>query len=162
MPNPAEVSVAIEIDAPAAETFALAAGARLPDFVRPLGLLPGVARVEGASDWRTPGEKRRLTLTDGSSLNEELTGLDRNRRFAYRATAFTGPFGALVAEGNGEWRFEAVAPQRTRLVWTYAFTPKSAFSAPLVSAIASILWPRYMRATLERLKATAERAMAAA
>ncbi|NWG70216.1 MAG: SRPBCC family protein [Parvularculaceae bacterium] len=154
-------SAAIEIDAPAAAVFALAAGSRISDFVRPFGPLPGVARVEGPADWRAPGETRLITLTDGSSLEEELTGLDPGRRFSYRATRFSGPFGALVAQGLGEWSLTAEGTGRTRLVWSYAFAAKNALALPLLALLVRSLWPAYMQAALRRLKAEAERARAA-
>ena len=154
---PVSVSESIEIAAPANEVFALAAGARLPDFIKPNGPLPGVAGVS-AGAWATQGDKRKLTLTDGSSLNEELTSIARDKSFSYRATGFTGPFALLVAEGRGTWTFAPAGPSAVKVTWDYAFAPKGALAAPFVSLIANALWPGYMRAALRTLKTEAEKA----
>lgn len=154
--RPIRVTQSTETSAAVSDVFALASGARLPVFIRPAGPLPGVARIEGVADWARPGETRRLLLTDGSSLNEELTAIDRDRSFAYRAMGFSGPFGALVREGRGEWVFSQ-SPGGVGVVWSYAFTPRGPLAAPLLELIVRLLWPGYMRAALARLKAEAEK-----
>jgi len=150
------VSQTVDVCAAPAAVFALATGARLTEFVKANGPLPGVAGIEGAADWSAPGETRRLTLTDGSSFCEELTAIAHNQSFSYRATGFTGPFGALVGEGRGVWSFSAT-PTGATVTWNYAFTPKGALAAPIVAVIAKLFWPGYMRAALERLRTEVER-----
>jgi uncharacterized protein YndB with AHSA1/START domain len=156
MSAPIAISASIDIDAPPAAVFRLATGDRLPDFIRAQGILPGVASIEGTARWNAAGETRRLTLSDGGALSEELTALSPDRSFSYRAFGFDGPFGRLVREGRGAWRFEP-APGGARVVWHYEFLPKGGLSAPLVFLIAKGLWPGYMRAALTRLKEEAEK-----
>lgn len=140
-----------------ARAFAAAAGCDAPAIFKAQGALPGVAKTEGhEAPWSAPGETRRLTLTDGSSLLEELAAFAPDREFAYRASGYGGPFGALVAEGRGRWRFEEISPSETRIEWRYSFAPSSVFAAPLVWFIVKLLWPGYMRSALARLKAEAE------
>ena len=151
------VTAGAQIAAPVGAVFALAAGPRLPDFIKPQGALPGVAKVEGHLGlWSRHGETRRLTPTDGSSICEELTAIEPQQRFCYRTTGFSGPIGVLVREARGEWTFAVAGAKRTRVDWTYAFLTRGALAEPLAGLIAKALWPGYMRAALSRLKAAAE------
>lgn len=155
--TPVSTSAAIDIDAPARAVFEIARGSEVPAIVKAHGGLPGVLKVEAHQGaWSAVGQKRLLRLSDGTSVLEELTAYDDGRGFAYVASGFTGPFGALVREGRGEWRVEEIAPQRARLRWTYAFTPKGALAAAAVRFIVRVLWPGYIRAALARIKARAE------
>jgi hypothetical protein len=163
MLKPIMTAVAVEIAAPVSIVFDRARGSDLPALIKARGLLPGVLKVEKHdAPWSAPGQKRLLTLSDGSSLIEELTAYTPNKSFAYRASGFTGPFAALVAEGRGEWHFTTTGPAATRIDWTYSFMPKGLLSGPAVWFIVKVLWPGYIRAALLNLKGQAERAKKAA
>ncbi|MEQ1929403.1 MAG: SRPBCC family protein [Parvularculaceae bacterium] len=157
MPSPIPTSATLEIDAPLSQVFEAACGFDIPFIIRSRGIVPGVLKVEEHKGrWSAVGQKRLLTLTDGSSVREELTEYAPNVKYSYRVSGFTGPFAALVSEGRGDWHFTMSSTNRTRIDWTYAFKPKGAASGPAVWFIVKILWPGYMRAALERLKQDVE------
>lgn len=148
---------ATAIEAPARAVFDIARGSEVPAIVKAHGGLPGVLKVEPhEGSWSAVGQRRLLRLSDGTSLVEELTEFEDGARFAYVASGFTGPFGALVAEARGEWRVEATGPGTSRLEWRYVFTPKGPVAAAAVLFIARVIWPGYIRAALARIKARAE------
>ena len=150
-------TVSETVAAPPRRVFDAARGLDIPATMRRHGPLPGVASIAGhMGPYSAPGEVKLLTLTDGSSVREELTAFAPENSYAYRLDGFTGPFAALVARGDAEWRFSAVNPGETRIEWTYGFTPKSAATAPAVWLVVKGLWPGYMRAALRRLKTEIE------
>lgn len=156
--RPITTSVTETVAAPLAKTFAGAAAFDVPATMRPHGPLPGVATVEGhTAPYSAVGQIRNMTLTDKSAVREETTSFAQNKSFAYRIDSFTGPFKSLVDHGVGEWRFSSLGPDKTRIDWTYAFTPKSAATAPLVWFIVKALWGGYMGAALKRVKAAIEK-----
>lgn len=155
MPDPVVSNSSIFIKAPVEKTFAMALGFDAPAIVRPKGLLPGVKSVAGTiGAWSKAGETRSLSLTDGSSVEETLIEVGP-ASYKYRVANFSGPFKYLVKEANASF---AVEPRQngSALTWSYEFTPISAMAAPIVSFIASSLWPGWMDAALERLKEAIE------
>lgn len=154
---PVRTAVAVIVHAPLARAFDVAISIAPSDLVRPYGPLPGVAKTQGhAGPWAAAGDLRRHTLTDGSSVDEELTDFTRNSTFAYRLSNFTGGFAPLVAGGRAEWRFTALDAEKTQIDWTYAFEPKGPAARVLVRLIVKLLWPGYLGAALARVKAEAE------
>lgn len=151
------ITVSLEIEAPLLRVFDAARGFNVAEIIKPRGVLPGVQKVDQhVGAWTAPGQKRLLTLSDGSSLVEELTAFTPNANFTYRVSSFTGPFAALVNEGRGEWNFTTTGPSRTLIDWTYSLTPKSFLAGPVVLFVVKMLWPGYARAALERLKVQIE------
>jgi len=111
------------------------------------GLLPAVVDVaEQTGAWDAAAQTRKVVLSDGSSAKEELTHYDRPGQFAYRITELTGLFGLVAQEASGEWRF-AESGTSTTLSWTYAFTPRSRWTRPVLGVV-GLLWRRYMRRVL--------------
>lgn len=155
MPNPVVSDSSIFIKAPVEKTFAMALGFDAPAIVRPKGLLPGVKSVAGTiGAWSKVGETRRLSLTDGSSVEETLVEIGPSS-YKYRVGEFSGPFKYLVKEANASFAVEQ-RQNGSALTWSYKFTPTSAMAAAVVSFIASSLWTGWMDAALERLKAAIE------
>jgi len=114
----------------------------------PAGIIPGITGVEDLGSSR-----RRVSLSDGSTLDEEVTALERPRRYAYHwLTKPKAPFGWLIATGEAEWTFEA-AGSGTRVHWGYVFTLTSPLAAPLALPIIP-LFRRWMQKGLERLGPT--------
>ncbi len=151
MPDPIVSDSSIFIKAPVDKTFALALGFDVPAIIKRQGLLPGVKSVAGtAGAWSQAGQKRILTLTDGSNVEETLIEVAPSS-YKYRVANFSGPFKFLVKEANAAFAAEPRQNGST-LIWTYEFTPTSALAAPIVSVIASSLWTGWMDAALERLK----------
>ncbi|MFQ5564026.1 MAG: SRPBCC family protein [Parvularculaceae bacterium] len=143
--------VTASVEAPLARTFEIAVPIDVLAVMKPRGFLPGVARVENQTGpWNAVGQNRRLYLTDGSSVFEEIIDYAANHHFAYTVSRFTGVFSALVREARGEWNFTQTATGRTQIDWTYAFTPKSMLARPFVWLIVKLLWSGYMRKALTR------------
>ena len=75
----------------------------LPDlFRRRYGPLPPIKAVTGFTEpWSTVGQTRTIHLADGGTMLEELTEVDRPRRFAYRISEIAGAMKPLVARPRG-------------------------------------------------------------
>jgi len=151
-PEPVSATRAILVDAPLPRAFEAAVTIDPVRLMRPRGLLPGVAGADGVAAWTRTQDERFLVLTDGSTVTESLIDLYPDDHFAYRVSDFTGPFGALVAEARSDWRFLEDGADRTKIEWTYAFTPKSGLVRGLLGLIIRGLWGGHMQAGLERLK----------
>lgn len=77
------------------------------------------------------GGHRRVTLTDGSVLDEEILDYAPPSLHRYRwSKGLKGPFALLVRSGTGTWTFTA-ADGGTRVDWSYDFALKSALAYPL-------------------------------
>jgi hypothetical protein len=151
MPEPIVAAASIFVNASPEITLGKALGFDVPSVVQKRGLLPGVRSVSGATGaWAKAGEKRQLTLTDGSRVEETLVEISP-AGYAYRVTNFTGPFKFLVKEANASF---AVEPRRdgAMLTWTYEFLPSSAIASPIISFLVDTGWNDWMDAALERLK----------
>ncbi len=144
----------IFISAPVEKTFATARSFDAPRIVRRKGLLPGVRSVDGPDRWGDVGDRRRLTLTDGSGVEETLLDLGA-QSYRYRVSGFSGPFRFLVKEAQASFVVERQG-EGSILRWSYEFAPTSPFAAPVVSFIAGAPWIQWMDAALERIKDEAE------
>lgn len=154
---PVQTSVAVTVNAPLTRVFDIAISIEPSELVQSFGPLPGVRKTHGhQGPWTAPGDLRRHTLTDNSSVDETLTAFTRDSTFAYRLSNFTGVFSALVAGGRAEWHFTRLGEAKTQIDWTYAFDPKGPAAEALVWFIVKLLWPGYLRAALERVKDKAE------
>jgi len=77
------------------------------------------------------GDHRRITLTDGSVLDEEILDYAPPTLHRYRwAKGLKGPFALLVRSGTGTWTFTDVNGG-TRIDWGYAFELKSPLAYPV-------------------------------
>lgn len=127
-----------------------------PRFIWAFGPIPGITRAEmvGGQPPKA-GAERRIHMTDGDVIEEELLAYDRPSRHRYRwlkPPAF--PFSLLVRNAEGDWRFTA-ANGGTRIEWDYTFELTSAlvlpFAAPLMMVFRS-----WMRRTLLRARTVLE------
>jgi len=147
-----EVEAGVEVERPIADVFDFAVALdSFPRFVRALGPIPAIARVE-VLDGRAnePGARRRVTMSDGSEVLEEVLVLDRPRRHAYRwISRPAAPLHLLVRGAEGEWRF-APTERGARVDWTYTFDLTTPLVWPLALATLQIfrLW---MQRALDRL-----------
>ncbi len=157
MQKPVAAAASIAINADPARVRAAALALDPTKIVQAKGLLPGVRGVAGQTGtWSAPGEKRMLTLTDGSTLVETLVAIEPDG-YRYRGSEYSGVFRFLVKEANARF---AVAPRGdgATLTWTYEFTPHGGLSAAILSFLVDSQWNAFMDATLERLKTEIERA----
>lgn len=152
-----QTSVAVCIDAPLSHTFKIAAAMDARALIRPHGPLPGVVGVDGHdAPWSAPGQLRRYTLSDKSSVNEELTAFTLDHTYAYSLSDFTGLFSAIARSARAEWHFTKVGSEKSQIDWTYFFTPNGPVAEPVLWFVVKMLWPGYLRAALMRVKEKAE------
>lgn len=127
-----------------ATTFDLLTPSDPARFYPTFRVIPAVVAVSGQSGaWDAVGQTRTLNLSDGSSVVETTTDVDRPGFFAYELTRFTKVFGVLVHHARAEWRFDP-AEGGTRISWSYTF-----FARPgrgwIVGLIVRLVWAAYMR-----------------
>ena len=153
MPEPVE-AVATETFPHSVETvFLHAVPADLVRIMKPHFPVPGVARVEDQTGaWDGAGQSRRIYLTDGSSVHEELTEYIAPQTFAYRVSNFTGFFGRFIEEARGRWIFSETSPGNTSVEWTYAFYPKNVLGGFIAKRIVLRFWRRVMLGALAQIK----------
>jgi uncharacterized protein YndB with AHSA1/START domain len=146
------VAAAVRVRRPLEEVYDFAvAEASFPRIVHALGPIPGIARVE-MLDGRVleRGARRRVTMTDGSEVLEEILDAERPRRHRYRwLDPPAAPFNLLVRSGEGDWRF-AAADGGTRVEWTYTFDLTTPLVYPLAAAVLT-LFRRWMQRALDRI-----------
>ena len=120
-------------------------------FSRRFGPLPAIREVrDQAGDWSAPGQSRTIVTTDGGTMREQLTVVERPSHFGYRITDITGPMKALVGSADGEWRFEP-ASKGVRITWAWTLHPASPVAA-LAMPVFGRLWKGYARRALERVE----------
>lgn len=147
----------IEVARPAERVFDFAVACET--FTRvllPLGPLPGVQRAE-MLDGAEPkaGARRRILLSDGTSVLEELLAFERPLRHCYRwVEPPRGALALLVRGADGDWRFSTTA-RGTRIAWSYRFELSSALAAPLALPIVW-LFRSWMKRGLERVREALE------
>ncbi len=154
---PVQISVCETVDAPARDVFDAAASIEARALIQKHGPLPGVVETKGHNaPWSSVGDVRLHTLSDKSSVREELVSFTAGQTFAYKLTEFTGPFAPLVKFARADWHFTQAGQSKTKIDWTYAFTPTSAASEPVLWFIVKLFWPGYLKAALARVKQKAE------
>lgn len=123
----------------------------LPElFRRRYGPIPPIKQVrEQTGPWDTPGRTRRVVLSGGGSMREELTLVDPRRSFSYKLTGIKGPLAPLVSSVDGEWLFTG-AGTGTRVTWRWWVHPRSPLARPLLPVFGR-LWQGYARRALEQL-----------
>lgn len=107
------------------------------DVLRPRGPFAGVTNVElHEGHTLATGAKRRISMTDGTVLEEVILDYDPpvRHRYGWEGGA-KFPFSLLVQSGTGNWDFTKVEGG-TRIVWTYTFGLTSPLAYPLAMLIA--------------------------
>lgn len=141
------VHTTVEVDAAPERVFDFLSG---PDVfvrvLRPFGPIPGLTSVElldGASALGA-GVRRRVHMTDDTTLDEQVVDHDRPRRQRYRwGHPPQGPFGLLIRGAEADWTFHA-SPRGTRIDWDYSFELSSPLAAPLALLVLAI-FKRWMQ-----------------
>lgn len=151
-----EASARLDIAAPPQQLFDLTTDCRaLPRFVRPSGPIPGVDRAE-MLDNAAPavGALRRVTLTDGTTVDEEIVALTRPSLHRYRwVQPPAPPFSLLVRSALATWSFQSLgAGDGTRLIWTYRFELSSPLALP-AAYLLKLVFERWMRQSLAQVRA---------
>ena len=127
-------------------------GAPLPDvFTRRFGPLPPVREVRDQDGpWGTVGQTRTIVTSDGGTMRERLTVVDRPQRFGYEITDVTGPMKPLISSLDGEWAFEP-AGTGVRVTWSWILHPASG-AAGLAMPVFVRLWRPYAARALEQIE----------
>lgn len=145
-----------EVARPIEEVFDLSTACdQLPKFMLPFGIIPGVADARMV-DAEAPkaGALRDISLTDGSTIQEQLLNLERPIRQHYRwVNPPAPPFSWLVRGAEGDWSYSAT-PNGTRVVWVYHFELTSPLAIVLALPVLA-LFRRWMQRSLERLAGAA-------
>lgn len=150
MTGPVTMSQQRTIPVAPQETFARTLELPLPELFRKrYGPIPAIRATEGDTPWNTPGQRRRIVLADGGTMQESLLTVEPPHRFTYVLTDLTGPLSPLVERIEGTWAFEP-AGTGTRVTWTWVAHPKSGWARPLLVAFA-VIWGGYAKRALEEL-----------
>ena len=119
-------------------------------FCRRYGPIPPIKQVrEQTGAWDAPGQTRKVLLTGGGSMREELTSVDPPRSFSYTLTDIKGPLAPLVSRVEGEWLFTRKGTG-TEVTWRWTIHPKFRLAA-LLMPVFGRLWQGYARQALEEL-----------
>ena len=119
--------------------------------------LPGVTRTTGTTGpWDVPGSTRIVHLSDATFCRETVKVATAPDYFAYRLTDFSSRvISLLVREANGQWWFTDEGAG-TRAKWTYTAESRFFLATPILIPVIRILWNRYMRSAMTRIKTRAE------
>ena len=115
------------------------------------GPIPGVARGEVVGGGPLAvGKTRRVHLTDGSMVEEDMLLFDRPRAFSYTLRGIGKPFGLIVREGKANWMLTE-SSAGTHVHWQYSFELTSPMMWPLAGPILHLLFNGWMRRCLGRI-----------
>ena len=141
----------VDIARPPTEVFALATDVgRFAHLLKAYGPVPGVKSVEPLDE-----KRRRVRLSDGTHLDEEVFEVDPPRLNRYRwVSRPKPPFSWLIKDAVATWTFDP-AGGGTHVVWRYDFE----LTTPLVVGFAAILlavFGRWMQRGLDAVRDTAQ------
>jgi hypothetical protein len=161
----------ITVNRPLAIVVNTAEKTDIKDAIHKAGALPSVigAFPLNSIPFGTPGARRLVCLSDGSTLEEQVLELEINKsfhRFRYMVWNYTSKQARPIEYGIGEFRHMEINPSRTRIVWTYSFKLKDNEFPGYLGALGRTLfhwvfldrdYAAMMRATLVAGKADAEK-----
>ena len=140
-----------------------AANRPLQEVIRPTKELPGVTgtfNLEGR--FGTPGSRRFVCLTDGSTVVEEVLFSEvnpDNRRFRYAVWNYTSSKFRDVSYAVGEFVYTQPAPDKTHVNWTYRFALEKGRDPGLFrKSFLESAFAEWMRSVLDLKRSTAEAA----
>jgi hypothetical protein len=120
------------------------------------GPMPGVAAAFAPSGlWTLAGSRRRLRLTDGREITEEVLACELPHLFRYRMSGFAPPLSVLLRKVEGQWSVRPAPGGTALLRWTYVLRATVVWAVPLLWLMAQLAWRGYMRANLRRVTAAA-------
>ena len=119
----------VTVDQPLAVVLHTASRTDLKDAIHKSSSLPGVSGEHPLNDipFGTPGARRLVCLSDGSTLEEQVLERERNQtssRFRYIVWNYTTQQARPIEYGIGEFRHTQMPGGRTHIVWTYSFKLK--------------------------------------
>lgn len=122
---------------------------RFPSMFEGYGPIPAIRSVTLDTPLAV-GATRRIHNTDGTTLTEQVTVLDRPVRHAYTLGGFRPPFSWLVTRGESDWTLSAQA-SGTHVRWIYDFTLTSALVYPLAAVVLKFFMGRAMQRCLDNM-----------
>lgn len=122
---------------------------RFPSMFEGYGPIPAIRSVTLDTPLAV-GATRRIHNTDGTTLTEQVTALDRPVRHAYTLGGFRPPFSWLVTRGESDWTLSAQA-SGTHVRWIYDFTLTSALVYPLAAVLLKFFMGRAMQRCLDNM-----------
>lgn len=153
MANPVHLSSSRVVPVPLERTFDEVLPAPLPTiFSRRFGLLPPIKEVrDQEGSWGAGlGQSRTIATSDGGTMKETLTTLERPQRFGYTLSDISGPMRPLVGSVEGMWSFEP-AGTGTRITWSWVLHPTNGMTA-LAMPLFARMWRGYARQGLEDIE----------
>jgi hypothetical protein len=161
----------ITVNRPLAIVVSTAAKTDIKDAIHKAGDLPGVTGEYPLNSipFGTPGARRLVCLSDGSTLEEQVLELEASKsfhRFRYMVWNYTTRQARPIEYGIGEFRDTEIDPSRTHIIWTYSFKLKDNEFPGYLGALGRTLfhwvfldrdYAAMMRATLAAGKVDAEK-----
>lgn len=119
----------ITVGQPLAEVLKVNSQTNLKDAIHKAGALPGVTGTYPLGDipFGTPGSRRLVCLSDGSTLQEQVLALEQGKnfyRYRYIVWNYTTKQARPIEYGVGEFRDSETDDGRTHIAWTYCFKLK--------------------------------------
>ena len=146
-------TVSIDVDAPIDEVYKFVVAEDAPGkLLRRYGPVPSVKEskvIDGP--WGRVGARRVVVLDNGGTLEEEITAYDLPVLYTYRISDFHFFLRDFSSRGTGVWQFFRVG-DKTRVVWTYSFEPKSRGVRPLLDLGISWFYRPFMSRGLQETK----------
>lgn len=126
----------------------------LPEVLTGYGIVPAVVSTSYEhGSWGQVGSERTVHLKDGSSVQEQITDLERPNYFAYRILKFDHPILKRLADyGQGQW-FLTETPAGVEVEWRYSFAAKNRLASIPLTAMAQLFWRGYMKVCLDNIEA---------
>lgn len=149
----------ITIDIPLAdyEAWSKSDQASLDKLLPPDDSLPSVVRTDMVQGvWDEVGARRRVVLSDGHYLAEEVVANEPQKLFRYQVWGFTNFAKLAIDYGVGEFR-TADNNGKTDLTWTYSYHSNSPLTRPLLERFMKNTWAPYMKTVIQVIKQGAER-----
>jgi hypothetical protein len=121
-------------------------------FSRRYGVIAPITQVDGQDGrWGTAvGQTRTIRLSDGGTMLETLTLVDRPHRFGYTISNITGMMKPLVATAAGTWSFEP-AGTGVRITWAWEVTPTARLGRAAMPLFRR-LWAGYARQGMDQIE----------
>ena len=119
-------------------------------------LCRGVSGDQSLNDipFGTPGARRLVCLSDGSTLEEQVLEQERNQtssRFRYIVWNYTTQQARPIEYGIGEFHHTEMPGGRTHIVWTYSFKLKDHEFPGYLGALGRYLFRIGLIARLNRI-----------
>jgi hypothetical protein len=120
-------------------------------FSRRYAAIPPIREIrDQEGEWGILGQTRTIKLSDGGTMRETLTSIDRPASFGYRISDVTGPMKPLVTEISGEWRFDPVGTG-VRITWAWTVHPRGRLGG-LAMPVFARMWRGYARQAMDEIE----------